>query len=123
VSEGIQRQGLGGRPSILVARMAAAAVTALYLYIFARQGMEKVTFEIGALVLLLGAVGLAVVAAWYSARWGVIGLTASGLALAAFAALVAQHDQVSTALVLGVPYIMTAALLWYGTARLPKPQG
>ncbi len=123
MSEGIQRRGWGGRPSIFTGRMAATAFTALYLFLFARQGVENVTFEIVALVFLLGAVGLAVVAAWYSARWGVIGLTASGLALAAFAALVVRHDQVSTALILGVPYIITAALLWYGTTRLSKTNG
>jgi hypothetical protein len=114
-----EAEGRGGsRPSIVVGRVAAVVFTALYFFFIVRTGDASREFVV--LAVLLGLAALAAVLAWYSSSRGALALAAAGLSLAVFGGVVASHDQVYVALLLGSPYLLTATLLWFGSTRIAR---
>jgi hypothetical protein len=123
VSEGGARRWRRGRPSILIGRLLATGFTLFFLILAlgdaATEGPALSTEGI-AVALVLGLAMLAVILAWWDAALGALALAVVGLAMAILVAVTANRNQVPVAIVLGGPYVLSAALLWFGNARLRR---
>ncbi len=123
MSEGGQASWRRGRPSILAGRALATGFTVFFLALAlgdaATEGPALTTEGI-AVALVLGLAMLAVILAWWDAALGAPALAVVGLAMAILVLVIANRNQVPVAIVLGGPYVISAALLWFGNAGLRR---
>ncbi len=120
MSEGGERRWRRGRPSILIGRVLATGFTVFFVASAAPVGLDNGGTEFTLLLALLAVAALAVAIAWWNAAQGAVALAVAGLGLAVFGAAVASEDQLPVALLLGGPYLLSAALLWFGATRLTR---
>ena len=97
-------------------RLLATAFVLLYGVLLIGEGFEGLGTEGAALVAILVYTAISIVAAWLNDRAGGAMLVVASVALASFGAIAADGNPVTTAAILGGPFLFSGAALMLASA-------
>jgi hypothetical protein len=117
---GATRRTPRGASSVKTGQLLATAFTALFILRGLTSGLDEGSTEIVTLFVLFGYAVACVLVAWWRPAIGALSLAIAGVALTVFFAGAGGDDRVLLALIFGGPYLLSALLLWFGSARLAR---